>query len=402
MRQGSARLPAALLAGVVLSLLVLLVPWIGPTSPHLVLRSSLATAGVVPGRLAPLPWPASGQAALSIPEVGVAVRSGAEHPAPVASLTKIMTAYLVLRDHPLAAGGNGPSLVMGAADVADFEQDTVTDQESAEVTLGEVLTERQLLTGMLVHSADNFADTLARWDAGSVPAFVQRMNAAAQALGMRQTHFADTSGFDPGSVSTPADILKVAAAAMRFPAFEQMVQLPSVTLPVAGTLPSYTPLLGVPGVVGVKSGFTSAAGGGDVLAWRQPVAGRLVTVLAAVTGQEGPDVLGRAGLLALSIARAAGAQLEPLTVVDGGERVALVSAAGRRTAVAVARPLTLVAWPGEPVHWWLRLPPGGLRAGSRAGTCLGVVSVALGAQRLEEPACTTGALPGPVPAHGLL
>ena len=55
----------------------------------------------------------------------------------------------------------------------------MNDEANAQVTLGEVLTERQLLGGMLVHSANNYADTLAMWDAGSIPAFVAKMNRTA-------------------------------------------------------------------------------------------------------------------------------------------------------------------------------------------------------------------------------
>ncbi len=69
---------------------------------------------------------------------------------------------------------------------------------------GEELTERQLLNGLLVHSANNFADVLAQWDAGTMPAFVAKMNAAAAALGMAHTHYADASGLDPGRRAPPA------------------------------------------------------------------------------------------------------------------------------------------------------------------------------------------------------
>jgi D-alanyl-D-alanine carboxypeptidase (penicillin-binding protein 5/6) len=391
----------AVVALTVALLVLLFAPWEGSASPTFTVRASLSSLVVAPGARRPLPWPPTGQAAVDIPALSVAAASGPERPAPVASLTKIMTAYVVLRDHPLPPAAEGPTVVMGQADVADFEQDTVTDQASAQVSAGEVLTERQLLTGMLVHSADDFADALARWDAGSVPAFVARMNEAAVALGMRQSHFVDTSGFSPGSVSTPTDILKVTAATMRFRAFDRIVRMPAVTLPVAGDLVSYTPLLGIPGVVGVKSGFTSAAGGADVVAWRQRVAGRPVTVLAAVTGQEGPDVLLRAGLAGLAIARAAAAELEPLVAVGGGQQVATVVGGGRRVPVTVDRPISVLAWPTEAVHRVLRLHRHPA-AGSPADTCLGTFTVTVGAERSGEPACTAGRLPGRRPAHGLM
>ena len=173
-------------------------------------------------------------------------------------MTKVMTAYVVLHDHPLATGANGPDLTISPTDAQDFTTDLDTTQASVEIQAGEVLTERQALDGMLVHSANDLAYTLACWDAGSVPAFVAKMNATAASLGMHQTRYADASGYTPHSMSTAADLLKVTAAAMAYPAFAQAVSMPSVTLPVSGTALSYTPLLaggtGDPGVVGVKSG----------------------------------------------------------------------------------------------------------------------------------------------------
>jgi D-alanyl-D-alanine carboxypeptidase (penicillin-binding protein 5/6) len=84
---------------------------------------------------------------------------------------------------------------------------------------------------------------LAAEAAGSETRFVDEMNAEAHALGMRHTIYTDPSGFDPTTVSTAADQLRIFQQAMRFPAFRQVVSMPSVTLPVAGTLTNYNPLL---------------------------------------------------------------------------------------------------------------------------------------------------------------
>ena len=94
------------------------------------------------------------------------------------------------------------------------------------MALGEQLTERQLLEGLLVHSANNFADALAAWDAGSLPAFVDKMNTTAAILGMTGTHFADPSGLDATSESTPADLLRLARWDLASPTFAQIADLP--------------------------------------------------------------------------------------------------------------------------------------------------------------------------------
>jgi D-alanyl-D-alanine carboxypeptidase (penicillin-binding protein 5/6) len=331
-----------------------------------------------------LPWAPTGQSAIAIPSVGVDQASGPEQPVPVASLTKMMTAYVVLRDHPLSLDQNGPSVTMTQADLDDFETDTVEDQANAQVAVGEVLTERQLLEGLLVHSANNFADTLARWDAGDIPDFVAKMNSTATQLGMNQTHYADPSGFDQGSQSTAGDLLKVAARDMNDPTFAAIVKMPSVTLPVAGTISTYTPWLGFQGVIGVKSGFTTAAGGCDVVAVVRRVHGKNTLILAAVTGQTGLSVLEVAGYLALNLADHVAASIGVTRLVNAGQVVALVKVNGQTVDAAASTSVDMLSWPGATAHRAL-MKGRTIRAGAERGTRIGSVVAVLGQQRAIIP-----------------
>ena len=341
-----------------------------------------------------LPWPTTGQAAVAVPSVGIDVTSGPETPVPIASLTKIMTAYVILHDHPIGPAQNGPSITMGQADVADFDNDTVEDEANAQVTVGEVLTERQLLEGLLVHSANNFADTLASWDAGSIPAFVAKMNSTAAQLGMDHTHYADPSGFDEGSQSTAGDLLKVAGLDMVNPTFAGIVKMSSVTLPVAGTISTYTPWLGFQGVIGVKSGFTTAAGGCDVVAVMRMVHGQTTLVLSAVTGQTGPNVLEVAGYIALNLADHARTFIEATPLVRAGEVVAHVSVAGHTVAATAARTADVLSWPGVSAARVL-VDGNAILAGAKRGRRIGSVVIALGTQRVVVPVALRGDLPKP-------
>jgi serine-type D-Ala-D-Ala carboxypeptidase (penicillin-binding protein 5/6) len=339
-----------------------------------------------------LPWPTTGQGAVAIPSIGVNVASGPEKAAPVASLTKLMTAYVVLHDHPLARNQSGPTITVTQADVDDYDNATVNDDSNAEVTLNEQIPEALVLGGMLVHSADNFADLLATWDAGSIPAFVAKMNAAASRLGMDHSHFADASGVDPGSQSTASDLLKVAALDMEDPVFASMVTMSSITLPVAGTISTYTPLLGVQGVIGVKSGFTSAAGGGDVLAVHRTVHGKSVLLLAAVTGQTGPVVLAQAGLHALALVDALGPLIGSTQVLSGGRVVAHVSQAGSTLGATTASSVSMLTWPGVSATRVL-VPARHIANQARRGTQVGTVVVTVGAQRVAVPVRLAGNIP---------
>jgi serine-type D-Ala-D-Ala carboxypeptidase (penicillin-binding protein 5/6) len=301
----------------------------------------------------------------------------------------------VLADHPLAPDQDGPSVTVTGADVATELQDQNTDQANIQVAAGEVLTERQMLEGMLIHSANNFADLLADWDAGSVPAFVVKMNAAARALGMTQTTYSDASGFSTQTVSTAADQAKLASDLIENPTVAQIVDNTSVTLPVAGTVPSYTPLVGVDDVVGLKSGFTSAAGGCDVLALSDTVDGVPIEVIVAVTGYQGAgDVITPAGLEALSVARQAVARLHSVAVVTPGQRVGVAKAAGYSAPVVARSGISFLAWPGQHVVERLtvdRPPPPGARVGWPVGT----VTAQVGQQELTVPVATGRTLPTP-------
>ena len=209
-----------------------------------------------PGIGSPIPWPSTGQSAVAVPAAGLLEASGPETPLPIASLTKMMTAYLTLLEHPLTATSPGPDITLTEADQQEYAEDTVQDASSVEVRAGEVLTERQLLSGMIVRSANNLADTAARWDAGNIPAFVARMNAEAASLGMTSTHYTGTNGLDADTVSTAYDQLLLARRALELPSFASIVDLPKVTLPVAGTIYNYVTAVGTDGVIGIKSGFT--------------------------------------------------------------------------------------------------------------------------------------------------
>ena len=345
----------------------------------------LARSISVPDAPVSLPWPAVGQAAVAVPALGVVQASGTEQPVAVASMTKLMTAYVILHDHPLALDDEGPFVTVSTGDVSDYDADATQNNSSALVAAGEELSESQLLGGLLVHSADNYADILAEWDAGSIPAFVAKMNAAAAQLGMTHSHFADASGVNAQSMSTASDIVKLAALDMENPVFAADVRMPAVTLPVAGTISTFTPFIGLFGVIGVKSGYSSAAGGCDVLGVVHRVDGKSVLLLAAVTGQTGPDVLAQAGLHGLALVNAMVPHIGSLEALSQGQVVAEVSRGGRSAPATSTVSASVLTWPGVTVQRRY-VPERDAMSETRRGATVGTVWVTLGTQRLRVPA----------------
>jgi D-alanyl-D-alanine carboxypeptidase (penicillin-binding protein 5/6) len=251
-----------------------------------------------PGEVVPSTvWPADGQAAF-VQTGRSQVQAGPnQHPAAIASVAKVMTAYLVLRDHPLRPGQDGPAITLTDADVADTERRGGQQESVVPIAAGEQLTERQALQALLLPSANNIAAVLARWDTGSADRFVARMNATARSLGMTHTRYTDPSGYDDATVSTAADQVRIVDRAMRLPVFASIVATPSATLPVAGTVHNTNTLLGHDGFVGVKTGSTAAAGGCFAFQAIRWIDGKQTTITGVVLGQPGHDQIA-AGLAA--------------------------------------------------------------------------------------------------------
>jgi D-alanyl-D-alanine carboxypeptidase (penicillin-binding protein 5/6) len=220
-----------------------------------------------------------------------------QHAAPIASIAKVMTAYLVLRDHPLGLGQDGPTITLTDADVADLDRRRGREESVVAVAAGERLTELEALEALLLPSANNIAAVLARWDAGSTDRFVARMNATARSLGMTHTRYTDPSGYDDGTVSTAADQVQIVDRAMRLPVFATIVATPTATLPVAGTVHNTNTLLGHDGFVGVKTGSHDAAGGCFAFRAVRWIRGKRTTITGVVLGQPGDDRIA-AGLAA--------------------------------------------------------------------------------------------------------
>jgi len=227
-------------------------------------------------------WPVRGQAALVLGN-GRPMASRDEQAAPIASLAKVMTAYLTLERYPLSGEQAGFTMTVTSADAQAEVDDVSEDQSGVAVQAGEQLTERQLLEALLIPSGNNIAQMLADRVAGSESGFVAEMNAEARVLGMTHTTYTDPSGFDPSTVSTAADQLRVFRQAMRSVVFSQIVSMASVTLPVAGPLTNFNPLIS-DGFAG-KTGSDSAAAGCLAFFTHVTVGGRRETAVGVVMGQ---------------------------------------------------------------------------------------------------------------------
>lgn len=259
--------------------------------PLFALSASVVALGLVGAALA-VPaqaragWPSRGQAAFVI-GTGRVHASPRERAVPIASVAKVMTAYVVLHTHPLHGSAPGFTLRVSARDVRDWHRRVGRDESTVPVREGERLSERQALAALLLPSANNVAIMLARRVAGSVARFARLMTTTARKLGMRRTTYTDPSGFDARTRSTAADQVLLAVAAMRDPVFRWIVSRTRWRIPVAGVVHNTDVLLHHDGFVGIKTGSMSASGGCFVFRSRRVLHGRRVDVTGVVLGQHG-------------------------------------------------------------------------------------------------------------------
>lgn len=230
-----------------------------------------------------LPWPKDGQSSVEVVGAGSLGRTDGQRPVPIASVTKVMTAYVVLKGHPLRDGEAGPRITVDA----DAANESFSGSESTVPLIeGRRFTQRELLQLLLLPSGNNVARLLARWDAGSQAAFVAKMNRAAAELGMTSTTYTGASGIEPTTTSTADDQLKLARRAMEQPALRSVVAQRSTTVPgVPGTVVNTNKLLEKPGVIGLKTGSSTPAGGNLMWAVEVKAGKGQRLVLGVVLGQ---------------------------------------------------------------------------------------------------------------------
>jgi D-alanyl-D-alanine carboxypeptidase (penicillin-binding protein 5/6) len=370
----------ALCLGIVGAAVFATVQLLQPT-PALTFAAAAPPLRALPGTPPRPAWPGRAQAMIGTPGTGILATHGSTRPRPIASLAKIMTAYVVLRDHPLRPGQAGPRLAVTRADVAAYRQDQKQGQSVVKVVAGEHLTERDALMALLIPSGNNIADLLGAWDAGSRSAFVARMNGQGRSLGMHRTHYADPSGVDRATVSTAADQFQLAVRVLQLPVFRQIVALPQAQLPAAGVVYNVNSGLGHLGIDGIKTGSTPQAGGCLVFSAERRVAGRATPVIGAVlgVGATGAQPSELAGVVTASerLLRSVGGELERVHVVRPGAVFGRVRTAwGASTAAVAATGVTAIGWPGMLARVTVTALP--LHPGIRPGQHTGRATVTVG------------------------
>ncbi len=336
-----------------------------------------------------MPWPGKGQAVVDVEGLGSLGAYGEQKPAPIASVAKVMTAYVIMRDHPMKAGTDGPKIKIDAKAAADAGKDA--DGESVvKVDEGAQITQREAIESIMIASANNIARLLARWDAGSEAAFVTKMNEAAKDLGMKNTTYTDPSGLNATTVSTAVDQVKLAKKAMDDPVFREVVKMPNYEDSRGDVHGNWNHLVPFNGVVGIKTGTTTKAGGNLVFAAEKKIGGTTQLIIGAVLSQPPAErdnsILTGALDASKKLILKAQDTLQAHKVVKKGDVVGEVDdGLGGKTPVVAVKDVTAVGWPGLTVN--LDLTDGGkkLPHTQDAGTEIGTLTVGQGPGQVKVP-----------------
>ncbi|OIK01608.1 hypothetical protein [Streptomyces colonosanans] len=362
--------PLVLLVAVIIAIVQVVRPLPAPT-----LTLTAKDTYSFDGDKVKLPWPGEGQGWMDVDGVGTMDHFGEQKPVPIASVAKTMTAYIILRDHPLKPGQEGPKIKIDATAAKEGSYDESGDESTLNtVHAGQFLTEKQALSAVMIPSANNIARLLARWDAGSEEAFVKKMNDTAKELGMTNTTYTDPSGLTKTTVSTAEDQVKLGTAAMRIPAMVAITSVASWTDPSGKYWTNYNELPFKIGAIGLKTGSTTAAGGNLLFAAHKQVGGRTVTIVGAILGQYKPNILETVNAVSKTALLAAKDVPTSAKILKKGDVVGYVDDhLGGHTPVVVTKDVTAVGWAGLTVK--LSFTSGEVPHTAKAGTQVGTLTV---------------------------
>jgi serine-type D-Ala-D-Ala carboxypeptidase (penicillin-binding protein 5/6) len=224
-----------------------------PCALAALLAAALAVAGPTPAAGATPELPARAWVLADAQDGTTLVARSANTEAPVASATKLMTAYAARQDLPLDKKVAAPPYQALAA------------ESLVGLRAGERITVRDLLYGLILASGNDAAVALADAAAGSQERFVAEMNRDARRLGLGDTSYANPIGLDqPGNYSSARDLVRLTVELREDPFFRKVFDAPETTVQSGGRsihLTNRNTLVRtVPWVNGVKTGYTLGAG----------------------------------------------------------------------------------------------------------------------------------------------
>jgi D-alanyl-D-alanine carboxypeptidase (penicillin-binding protein 5/6) len=279
---------------------------------------------------------------------GVLASGGSADALPMASISKVITALVILEAKPLDVDESGPDITFTSADVELYNHYLALNGSLEPVKSGLVLSELQVLQLMLIPSANNYAASLVNWAFGSQEAFVPVAEAWLAENGMTSTTVVEPTGIDPANVSTATDLVMLGKLALASPVVTKIVSTESAKIPGVGTVENSNDLLGVDGIDGLKTGTLEDFGANLLFTASYTVGVNTIRVVGVVLGGTDHPTIDD-DIQAFLTAVEAGFQEIPLTTkgtsygsvtTDWGTTAQLVAATSTTTLVYGEQPIS--------------------------------------------------------------
>lgn len=300
-RRKRGRIIALAIVGLVVASIAVYVP-VTLTAPVGPASASMTAPTASAGAKAQLVMPPTGESAISVAGAdaylgasasGVLAASGGDSPLPMASISKLVTALVVLSAKPLSSATDpGPTLTFDKADHALYDKYYVLNATIAAMPTGSSMSEHDALEAMLVVSACNYAEAVSDWAFGSQTAFLSATRKWLASNGLSHTVMIESTGINARNVSTPSDLIALGKLAIANPAIAEIVGMKSLDIPFLQGMANTNDMLGTQGIDGIKTGTLGDTA--DLLFSAQlPVTGvaKPLTVVGVVLGGAGHDSL---------------------------------------------------------------------------------------------------------------
>ncbi len=317
---------------------------------------TLASVAVPENPPVELAWPGNGSAAIgAVGFPGVLAHSSDSSARSIASITKIVTSLVVLQDKPLAPDESGPVITMTQRDVDGYHRQISRNGSAKPVAAGVDFTQRQLFDIVLIASANNYAETMARWAFGSEENFLVAARAWLDAHGLNTIQMFDPTGLDPRNTGSPADLIELGKIALADPLISVIVSSTSANVPYVGEVDNTNSLLGWNGVDGIKTGTVEFDNVNLLFSTTLTVGERTIDVIGVVLGSPSHHELD-AAVRALLTTAIQGFREVPL--VTAGEAFGSYNSDWDDDATAVAaKSASVVTWAGTPVTMSVKIDP---------------------------------------------
>lgn len=293
-RRRLARIVALAVVGTIVAAIAVYVP-LALNAPIGAAASTVHLPPVAPGSAAKLVFPEGEESAISVSGAdaylgpnasGILASSGGDNAVPMASISKLITALVILSKKPLTTSSPGPSITFSKADHALYDKYYLLNATIAAMPTGSSMSEHDAIETMLVVSACNYSEAMVDWAFGSTGGFVTAAKKWLAANGMTHTTMVESTGIDARNTSTPSDLIALGKLAMANPVIAEIVAKQGLDIPFLTGMPSTNTLLGTDGVTGIKTGTLEDYGSDLLFSATVPVTGleQPLTVIGVVLG----------------------------------------------------------------------------------------------------------------------